>query len=139
MRFDVVEPGTEIPSVSHLVTRENVIKYGRLVSGFNPVHEDDEFARDLGFERIVAHGVMHINFITEMLSSYSGHPERVKKLALDFVKAVYPGDEITARGYVKEVERVGGCLRVTCEVWSENQNGVKVTDRGVAELELPAG
>ncbi len=127
--------GFELPTVTHLVTRENIVRYGRLVTGFNPLHDDDEFAKELGFEKIVAHGVLHLNYISEMLCCYAGHPNRVKKIYIDFVKAVYPGDVITARGVVREVREEGSSMRIVIDVWSENQDGVRVMDRGTAEIE----
>jgi len=46
------------------------------------------------------------------------------------------GEVVTARGVVREAIREGDVLRVTCEVWSEKQDGTRVTDNGTAELEI---
>lgn len=131
-----VRAGLELPQVTHRVTRENIVRYGLLVTGFNPVHEDEEFAQELGFEKIVAHGVLHLNYLTEMLCNYAGHPDRVKKIYIDFVKAVYPDDVITARGVVREVREEDSVTHVVIDVWSENQDSVRVTDGGTAEIEV---
>jgi len=67
-----------------------------MVGAFNPVHEDDGIAEDIGFEGIIAHGVMHLNYITQILCDFAGHPDGVKKIDVRFKKPVYPDEEITA-------------------------------------------
>ena len=138
MRPSDVRVGFELPPVSHLVTRRNILRFGKMVGGFNPVHEDDEVAEEFGFEGMIAHGVMHMNYITQVLCDFAGHPDRVRKLDVSFRSPVYPGDEITARGVIKNIERDGFRTRVTCAVWSENQDKVTVVD-GSAEIELATG
>ncbi len=127
--------GQELTPVSHVVTRRNILLYGKMVGGFNPVHEDEEVAEELGFEHIIAHGVMHLNYITQMLCDFAGHPEGVKKIEVTFAKPVYPGDEITARAIIEKVDDTDGSARITCAVWSEKKDGARVIE-GVAVLEI---
>lgn len=138
MGFSEIKVGFELPPVSHVVTRRNILRFGGMVGAFNPVHEDDELAEEFGFEGMIAHGVMHLNYITQVLCDFAGHPDRVKKVDVAFREPVYPGDEITAGGVVRAVDREGDILRVTLDVWSENQDGVTVID-GSAEIEVAAG
>lgn len=127
--------GLEIPPVTHKVTRRNILRYGRMVGAFNPVHEEDGFAEEVGFEGIIAHGVMHLNYITEILCGFAGHPEGVKRIDVRFLKPVYPGEEITARAVITSVEDTGGRPRVHCAVWSEKMDGTRVIE-GTAVLEI---
>ncbi len=127
--------GQELPPVSHLVTRRNILLYGKMVGGFNPVHEDDIVAEELGFERIIAHGVMHLNYITQMLCDFAGHPEGIKKIDVKFLKPVYPDEKITARALIETLEMKGESAVVTCRVWSEKDVGIRVVE-GVAVLEV---
>jgi acyl dehydratase len=136
MKASDISPGLELPPVSHLVTKRNILRYGGVVGAFNPEHEEDDFAQEVGFGEIFAHGVMHLNYVTQMLCDFAGHPGRLKKLEIDFGAPVYSGEVVTARGVVREAIREGDVLRVTCEVWSEKQDGTRVTDNGTAELEI---
>ncbi|MBN2026101.1 MAG: hypothetical protein JW854_05015 [Actinobacteria bacterium] len=136
MKASDIKPGMELTPVSHLVTRPNILRYGSMVGAFNAEHEEDDFAQDVGYGEIFAHGIMHLNYVTQMLCDFAGHPERLKKIEIDFGAPVYPDEVVTARGRVRDVVKEGGVLHVTCEVWSEKQDGTRVTDKGTAELEL---
>lgn len=127
--------GQELPPVSHVVTRRNILLYNKMVGAFNPVHEDEEVAEKFGFEHIIAHGVMHLNYITQMLCDFAGHPEGIKKIEVRFLKPVYPGDEITARAVIEAIEETEDRTRVTCVVWSEKGDGTRVIE-GTAVLEV---
>jgi acyl dehydratase len=134
--FSKIKPGLELPPVSHKVTRGNILKFGAMVGGFNPEHEDDRFAEKVGFEGMFAHGVMHLSYITQMLCDFAGHPDRILKIDVRFGKPVYPGDVVTAKGVIKGVRTTGDVLRVTCDVWSENQHHDRVIYDGTAEIKL---
>ena len=107
-----------------------------MVGGFNPVHEDEDVAEELGFEHIIAHGVMHLNYITQALCDFAGHPEGIKKIDVIFLKPVYPGEEITARALVEAIEMTRESAIVTCRVWSQKGDGTRVIE-GSAVLEIP--
>ena len=98
---------------------------------------DDLFAEEVGFEGMFAHGVMHLSYITKMLCDFAGHPDRVSKIDVRFGKPVYPGDVVTAGGRIKGMTRAGDVLKVTCNVWSEDQDGERVIYDGTADIELP--
>jgi acyl dehydratase len=108
-----------------------------MVGAFNPVHEDDGIAEDIGFEGIIAHGVMHLNYITQILCDFAGHPDGVKKIDVRFKKPVYPDEEITAGAVIESITDAGDLSRVNCVVWSEKADGTRVIE-GTAVLEIRA-
>jgi acyl dehydratase len=135
MPFSGMVVGQELPPVRHTVTRRNILRYGKMVGSFNPVHEDEDLAEELGFEGIIAHGVMHLNYITQILCDFAGHPAGVKKIDVRFLKPVYPDDEITARAVIETIEEGGGFSIITCAVWSEKGDGTRVI-AGSATLQI---
>lgn len=106
-----------------------------MVGSFNPVHEDGIIAEELGFEHIIAHGVMHLNYITQILCDFAGHPGGIKKIDVRFFKPVYPDDEITARAVIDTIETAGDIAIITCRVWSEKADGTRAIE-GSATLEI---
>jgi acyl dehydratase len=46
-------------------------------------------------------------------------------LSMAFIKPVYAGDRLIARGVVKDRQPENGATRVVVEVWVENQHGEK--------------
>ena len=112
------------------VTRVQLVKYAGASGDFNPIHWDPEVAEQMGLGGVIAHGMLSMGFLGQYVAGIAG-PERVKRLRVRFGAMVRPGDELTLRGSVREVE--GG--RATIDVWAENQNGEKVTS-GEAEVEI---
>ena len=55
--FEGLEVGQEIPVYSKVVKREDVKAYADASGDQNPLHQDDNFARSVGFPGIIAHGM----------------------------------------------------------------------------------
>jgi acyl dehydratase len=126
-----MKPGDELtPLAKEPVTRLQLVKYAGASGDFNPIHWDPETAEQMGLGGVIAHGMLSMGFLGEYVASVAG-PENVRRLKVRFGAMVRPGDEITCRGAVREVDG----SRATLEVWAENQAGEKVTT-GEAEVEI---
>ena len=112
------------------VTKVQLVKYAGASGDYNLIHTDDETARRMGLEGVIAHGMLSMGFLGEYAASWAG-PQKVRRLKVRFAAMVRPGDELTCRGIVREV--AGG--RAVIEMWAENQEGEKVTT-GEAEVEI---
>jgi len=112
------------------VTKKQLVMYAGASGDYNLIHTDDETARSVGLEGVIAHGMLSMGFLGQYAAAVAG-PAAVKRLRVRFAGMVKPGDEITCRGTVAAVE--GG--RVRLELWAENQDGQKVTT-GEAEVEI---
>ncbi len=68
----------------------------RLSGDVFQLHVDPEFARMVGFERPIMHGLCTLGFACRalMASLTPGKPELVRRLACRFSKTLYPGDPI---------------------------------------------
>ncbi len=68
----------------------------RLSGDIFPLHVDPEFARMVGFEKPIMHGLCTHGFACRalMASLTPGKPELVRRLACRFSKTLYPGDPI---------------------------------------------
>ncbi len=112
-----MRPGEELaPLRKEPVTKEQLVT-------------DDDTARRMGLDGVIAHGMLSMGFLGQYVASLAG-PARVRRLKARFQAMVRPGDELTCRGVVREVE--GG--RALLDLWVENQRGERVTT-GEAEVE----
>ncbi len=126
-----MRPGDELPPLrKEAVTREQLAAYAAASGDHNPIHLDDEAARQVGLDGVIAHGMLSMGFLGEYAAAVAG-PARVRRLKARFAAMVRPGDELTCRGIVRAVE--DGVALI--EVWAENQRGEKVTT-GEAEVEI---
>lgn len=125
------------PLVKDPVSKQQLVRYAGASGDFNLIHTDVETARAVGLDGVIAHGMLSMGFLGQLVAGYAG-PGNVRRLQVRFGAMVRLGDVLTCRGTVKAVDAVGeGGSRVTLEVWAENQRGERVTS-GEAEV-LVAG
>lgn len=99
-----------------------------LMSGSNPIHFDPEFAKKAGLPAPIATGVMSSAYLCEMLAKAFG-VEWIRGGFLDvkFIRPIYAGDTVTARGRITGTMETSTGMRVSLDVWCETQRGEPVT------------
>ena len=130
-----LESGSVLPDLRKPpITKVQLVKYAGASGDYNLIHTDDETARSVGLEGVIAHGMLSMAFLGEYLCWLAG-PESVRRLSVRFNEMVRPGDTLTCRGRVKGDTSVGSGRRLELEVWAENQRAERVTV-GEAEVQL---
>lgn len=80
---------------SHVVTPEDVQAFSELSGDRNPIHLDDEFARDRGYRARVVPGALLGAYVSRVLAEQLPGPGCVSlSYELHFAQPVYIGDEI---------------------------------------------
>ncbi len=131
-----VQVGHELPALDKgEVTREQLKVYGPAAGDPNPMHVDEEFARNAGYPGVFAHGMLSMGYLGEFLVNAAG-VGNVRKLRARFAKLTWPGDIITCKGTVTAVRDEGRVRLVDCDVWTETQTGERKVV-GSATLALP--
>jgi acyl dehydratase len=131
-----VAVGTELPPLTKpAITKDTLKAYGPAAGDPNPIHVDDEFAKNAGYPGVFAHGMLSMGYLGEFLHRAAGGGAGVRKFRARFAKLTWPGDVVTCKGVVTAVRDEGGVRLVDCDVWTETQTGErKVT--GTATLAL---
>ena len=120
--------GFEIPPVRRPIARDNIDAY-RFASGdHNRIHYDDDFAETSRFGGVIAHGMLTLAMISEMMArEYGAYWLRSGTLRVRFRGAAYPGDVLESVGTVTKRESVANGNRLTCNVELVNaDNGHKI-------------
>jgi acyl dehydratase len=118
-----VTVGRELPPlVKGPLTREDLKAYAAASGDPNPMHTDDEFARNAGYPGVFAHGMLSMGYLAEFLVR-AGGVGSVRRFRTRFAKLTWPGEVITCRGRVSAVADEAGERRVECDIWTENQAG----------------
>ena len=125
------------PVVKGPVTREMLKAYAAASGDPNPMHTDDEFARNAGYPSVFAHGMLSMGWLGELLVR-AGGVGSIRRFGTRFAKLTWPGELITCAGRVTKVEDEPGTRVVTCDVWTANQDGERKLV-GTAVLALPHG
>jgi acyl dehydratase len=127
IRFEDLSLGQEIPARSKVVKREQVKAYADASGDQNPLHQDDAFARSVGFPGIIAHGMFTMAHLTSALTDWVGDPAALASLEVQFRAVVFMDETIVAKGRVESLDEAA--KRATVDVWVE-------VDRA-GELQLP--
>ncbi|HEY1350246.1 MAG TPA: MaoC/PaaZ C-terminal domain-containing protein [Ktedonobacteraceae bacterium] len=133
--FDDVQVGDEIPRlVTAPVTHLQLVRYAGASGDFNPLHTDPKIGEMIGVGGIIAHGMLVMGFVGQLLSDYVG-PQALRKFGVRFKGMTRPGDEITCTGVITEKYEEHGQGRIAGKVQAADQNGdIKVAGTFVAEL-----
>ena len=135
--FDEVDIGTEIPSLSNRVDLVQLIRYSAATWNFFLLHLEKEFAQRQGFKDANIHAPFYGAFLARMMTDWVGDPGRLKKLGYRVTVMGYPGDLLISKGNVIKKYRESGEDLVDCDIWVENQDGVKVAPAS-ATVSLPS-
>jgi len=119
------------------LTRTQIVQYAGASGDFNPIHTDETFTtKAAGYPSVFAHGMLTMGLTGRLLTDWLGDGV-LREYGVRFVKQVWPGDTLTARGTVKSIESEGDAGVVRIELETTNQKGEPVV-KGSAVAALPA-
>lgn len=122
-----IQQGDNLPLVVKRVTQGDINRYAEASGDFNPIHIDESFAAQTPLGGIIAHGMLMLAYMSEMMTKafgknwFSG-----SKLSVRFKTPARPKDTITVSGKVSSVEHKEGIAYINCELESRNQKGETV-------------
>lgn len=132
-----LQPGDPVgPLVKAPVTKTQLVMYSGASGDFNPIHTVDEYAKEAGLGGVIAHGMLTMAFVGQMLIDTIGDRGDLRTFGIRFTGMVRPGDVITCEGKVTESRVEGDKETVSCDVWASTQNGDKVVI-GQARFAVP--
>ena len=115
MSIGQVQPGDQLPELRRVVTPQDVKAYADAGGDQNPLHQDDAFARRVGFPGILAHGMFTMGHLAACLVAWAGDPAAILGMTASFRAPVFMGEEMVAGGRVRAVDPASGTL--TVETW----------------------
>jgi acyl dehydratase len=134
--FEAVKVGDELPPlVKPPVDRLQIARYVAAAQDWNPLYIDEPHAKNAGFPSALAPGMIAMGFLGELAAEWV-RGARMRRFQARFVKIIWPGDVLTARGRVVERRfEEGGRYSMDLELWAENQRGELVV-KGSATFQL---
>src|SRR5207245_3776948 len=96
--FEDVKVGDELPPlVKGPIEQIQLTRYAGASGDFNPIHQDDEFARAAGMGGVFAHGMLSMGFVAQAITDWAG-AGTVRKLGVRFAALVRLEDVVACRG-----------------------------------------
>jgi acyl dehydratase len=105
MNFSV---GQDLAPHVFTINRAKLVAYADVSGDQNPIHQDEEFAKSVGLENVIAHGMFTMALAGRYVSEVAGGSEKVVEFSARFTKpVVVPEDidvELLVSGKVASVE-----------------------------------
>jgi 3-hydroxybutyryl-CoA dehydratase len=120
MTPDQLHAGAALPELTKTLTQEKIDRYARAGGDNNPLHTDPAFAAKTRFGGTIAHGMLVLAYMSEMLTAAFGEAWLSRgRMKARFRAPARPGDAVTAGGRIQSVEH--GLVR--CQAECRNQDG----------------
>ncbi len=131
MRYPV---GTSLPTlVKGPITKMDLVKYSGASGDFNPIHTIEEFAEQAGLGGIIAHGMLSMAYVGQVVTDFAGIDADLVDFGVRFRAMVRPGDKVICKGTVSKVEEKEDGEYVYLQVIAETENN-QVVIKGNATL-----
>ena len=119
--------------VDFTVTTEDMEKFAALSGDYNPLHQDQDFARQKGFKGTVVYGALLIAKISCLIGmELPGRDSVWVSTAMQFDQPLFVGEPARAEGVVVTVSQSTGMIGLKLTLRSNN----RVLAKGRAEVWL---
>ncbi len=120
--FDQVQVGDEAPSISHKLTRTDLVKYAGASGDFNPMHHDEVAAQAAGQPSVFGHGMFSMGLLGTALTDYVG-VGNVTRYQVRFARQTWPDEVLISKVVVTGKREEGGQKLVDLAVTLSNGEG----------------
>lgn len=104
------------------LTRVEIARYAGAGGDFNPLHTDEEFAVASGFPSVFAMGLLGAGILAQTLARWVG-PQNVHEYSVRFTGQVWPGDTLSAQGFVDQVDSRASPRTASLKLMLSRQTG----------------
>jgi len=126
VRYDEIRIG-DIASITKTVTDKDILFFALLTGDVNPIHIDDDYAKQTRFKERIVHGMLVASYISTVLGTVlPGKDTIYLSQNTQFKAPVKIGDTLTITG--KVVEKQDDKKVITLETTIINQLGQLVVE-----------
>lgn len=116
MNINDLTVGQEIGSHTFSFTRDSLVKYAGASGDFNPIHYRDDFAKSVGLDGVLAHGMLTMGAAVQVAVNWIGDSGKVIDYGVRFTKPVFvPADgkaEVVVTGKIGAIDLENVTVRV---------------------------
>ena len=100
-----------------MVNRAILVEYANASGDQNPIHQDEEFAKQVGLPNVIAHGMYTMALAGRYVSEFLGPQARIEEFGVRFTKpvvveATHPA-RVTFNGTITEFEDGKGRIEIS--------------------------
>ena len=118
------EVGQSLQGFEIEMTVERINAYAKASGDFNPVHIDPEYAKNTQFGGVIAHGMLSLAFVSELMAiNFPDTWHKCGTMKVRFRAPVFPGETVTVSGEVTAVKETELGTVVQCDVFCKKPDG----------------
>jgi acyl dehydratase len=125
-----VQPGDEIPELKVMPDKYLTVRYAGASGDFNPIHIDEDFAKQVGLPGRILHGLWTMAQVARAHTEAAGGPHALKRLSVGFRGMGVLEEEVVVSAKVSTVDEDGTVHVDSAAV----QSGNAIVRRGDADL-----
>ena len=110
------------PLVVGPISRTDFVRYQGASGDMNPIHHDEEFARNAGFPAPLGIGMFAAGLLNSWATSWLG-AENIRSTRVRWKHPVWPGDVLSCCGEIERVYEEAGEERVDLRLTCTRQTG----------------
>ena len=126
-----MQTGDELRTLRVTPDKYVTVRYAGASGDFNPIHIDEEFAKQVGLPGRILHGLWTMAQVARAQTEHAGGPHALKRLSVQFRGMGLPEHEIVVTSTVKEIRDDVAVIDTVAE-----QNGNQIIRNAEAELEV---
>jgi acyl dehydratase len=119
----------QIPELKVTPDKYLTVRYAGASGDFNPIHIDDDFAREVGLPGKILHGLWTMAQVARAQTEAGGGPQSLRRLTVSFRGMGLPERELTVTSTVGEVRDGVAIVHAVAE-----QDGKAIVRNAEAEI-----
>lgn len=121
--YDDYEVGFELPSLSvGPIKQMDLVRYAGASGDFNPIHNDVNFAKSVGLDGTIVHGMYVMAQLGRVWSNWVT-PAQVREFGAKFKGITKPGETLTCTGKIKRKKEKDGEKLIILDLQATGNNG----------------
>ena len=126
-----MKAGDELRTLEVTPDKYLTVRYAGASGDFNPIHIDEEFARQVGLPGRILHGLWTMAQVARAQTEAAGGPHALKALSVQFRGMGLPEQEVKVRSTVAEVRDGTAIVDTVAE-----QGGNEIIRNARAEVDV---
>jgi len=132
--FEDVSEGDEAPTLTHVLTRTDLVAYAGASGDYNPMHHDEVKATAAGQPSVFGHGMFSMALLGTAITDYVG-AGNVTRFTVRFARQTWPGEELRSSITVTGIRSEGDLHLIDMDVRLANAEGEeKVVGEATAKV-----
>ena len=97
--------GYEVPATNiGPINQNDLVKYAKASGDFNPIHLDKEFAKTMGLDNVIAHGMLVMAHLGKSIAN-SNSISFLKHFSVQFCSITKLEERLICKGEVSKIEK----------------------------------